>query len=252
MDRPKFGSGSNGPVGFSVETTHVVWGLKRCVLGREVLFGVGVGAESVEVFEGEDLLREDLAELACDVVGDLLKGGDGDAFEDFEVEAGYGLICDAAGINELEVAQVCGDVEGEAVGGDSAGDMDADGADFSFVGRAWLCRAWLVVVKSAPDPGESSDTAGADAINSAEADQGFFHHANEIDGTEATAACILETAEIEDGVADELSGAVISDVAAAVDFVQGDTAAGEEFVRSEDVGAAGVAAEGEDRGMFEE
>jgi len=62
----------------------------------------------------------------------------------------------------------------------------------------------------------------------------------------------LEAAEIEDGVADELAGAVVGDVPAAVDFVKGDTAAQEELIGGEDVGAAGVAAEGENRGVFEE
>jgi hypothetical protein len=59
-------------------------------------------------------------------------------------------------------------------------------------------------------------------------------------------------AEVEDGVADELAGAVIGDVATAVDLVDFDAALGEELVGREDIGAAGVAAEGEDRRVFEE
>ena len=62
----------------------------------------------------------------------------------------------------------------------------------------------------------------------------------------------MQAAQIEDGIADELSGAVVGDVAAAVDLVKGDTAAGKQFIGGEDVGAAGVAAKGEYRGMFEQ
>ena len=225
----------------------MIWDLKGRVLGREVLFGPGVGAESVEVLGGEHLLREDMSELAGGLVCDAFERGKGYAFGDFEVKAGYWLVSDAAGIDELEVTQVGGDVEGEAVGGDSAGDVDADGADFSFASRAGL-----LVVKAAPDAGESGDATGADAVDSAEADEGLFHHSDEVDWTEAAAAGVLKAAEIEDRVADQLSGAVVGDVAPAIDFVQGDPAAGQQFIRGKDVGSAGVAAEGEDRGMLEQ
>ena len=45
---------------------------------------------------------------------------------------------------------------------------------------------------------------------------------------------------------------MVGDVAAAVDLVKGDAAAGQQFIGGEDVGAAGVAAKGEHGGMFEE
>ena len=59
-------------------------------------------------------------------------------------------------------------------------------------------------------------------------------------------------AEVEDGVADELTRAVISDVAATVDFVDLDAFLGEKLVGCEDVGAGGVAAEREDGRVLEE
>ena len=62
---------------------------------------------------------------------------------------------------------------------------------------------------------------------------------------------ILQAAEVEDGVADELAGAVVGDVAAAVDFVEGDAAAGKNLIGGQDVGAIGVAAKGEHGRMFE-
>jgi len=49
-----------------------------------------------------------------------------------------------------------------------------------------------------------------------------------------------------------LSGAVVGDVSAAVDLVNGDTATGKQFIGGEDVRAASVAAKREHRGMFEQ
>ena len=49
-----------------------------------------------------------------------------------------------------------------------------------------------------------------------------------------------------------MAGAMVGDVAAAVDLVEGDSAAGERLIRSQDIGAVGVAAEGEDRRMLKE
>ena len=133
------------------------------------------------------------------------------------------------------------------MGGDSAGDVDADGSDFAFARGGGLR-----VVETAPDAGESGDAAGADAVDAAKTNEGFFHHPYEVDGTETSAVGVLKTAEIEDWVADELAWAVVGDVAAAIDFVKRDTACGEEFVGGEDVGAAGISAEGEDGRVFEE
>ena len=132
------------------------------------------------------------------------------------------------------------------MGGDSAGDVDAYRADLAFASGALLA-----VVKATPDTGESRNTAGANAVDSAEADEGFFHHADEVDGAKASATRIVEPTKIEDGVADELARAMVGDVAASIDFVKGDTAAGEQLVGREDVGAAGIAAEGENRRVFE-
>ncbi len=63
---------------------------------------------------------------------------------------------------------------------------------------------------------------------------------------------VAQAAQIEDGVADELAGTVIGDVAAAVDLVEGDAAPRQQLIRREDVGALGVAAEGEHGRMLEE
>ena len=50
----------------------------------------------------------------------------------FEFERGDRAVGDAAGDDEVEVAEVGGDVEGEAVRCDGLRDVDADGGDFLF------------------------------------------------------------------------------------------------------------------------
>ncbi len=112
-------------------------------------------------------------------------------------------------------------------------------------------------LRRTPDAGEAADASGGDAVDATDADEGFFHQADEINWTEAAPrhgglAGVAEAAEIEDGVADELAGAVIGDVAATVDLVEGYAAAGKELVGGEDVGAAGVTAEGENGRMLEQ
>ena len=214
------GSGRDGAIGIVVEFSEFVGDAKGSVLRREFCFGFGVRAESVNGFERENLLREYVSELAGGLMGDVFEWGQGYGLRNFEVEAGHGFVGDAAGIDELKIAEVSSDIEGETVGSNSARDVNADSADLAFAG---LCG--LFVVETAPDAGESSDAAGTHAIDSAEADEGFFHHANEVDGTEPATARVLEGAEIEDRVADELTGAMIGDVAAAINFVEGDAAA---------------------------
>jgi hypothetical protein len=241
------GSGRDGAIGVVVELAEFVRDLKGSVLGREFRFGLGVSAQRIDGFDGEYLLREYVAELAYGLMGDVFECGETHVVRNFEVKAGHGFVGDAARIDELEIAGVSGDIEGETVGGDSARDVDADGADLAFARPRGL-----FVVETAPDAGESCDAASADAIDSAEADERFFHHANEVDGTEPATPRVLEAAEIEDGVANELAGAMVGDVATAIDFVEGDAAAQEELVRGEDVGAAGVAAKRKNRRVFEE
>jgi len=130
------------------------------------------------------------------------------------------------------------------VRGDGLRDVDADGGELLFADGAAGER---------PDAGEFGDALGGDAEVFTGVDEGFFHEADEVDGAEVWALFAGEVAsEIEDGVADELAGAVVRDVAAAVDLVDFDGFLGEGLVGGQDVGAAGVAAEGEDGGVFEE
>ena len=190
---------------------------------------------------------EDGAEVAGDAVAGQLHGGlRGGVFEGgvFEFERGVGAVGDAAGDDPVEVAEVCGDVEGEAVRGDAAGDVDADGREF-FLGDA--------AARDGPDAGATFDALRGDAEVVGGADEDVFKEADVVDRAEMGAALAGEVAaEVEDGIADELAGAVVGDVAAAVDLVDFDAFGRQEFVGGEDVAALGVAAEGEDGWMLEE
>jgi hypothetical protein len=199
--------------------------------------------ESVQRFDGDHLAVEDAAEVGGDAVGGLgerwrwrLRG--------FELERGDGAVGDAAGDDEREIAEVGGDVEGEAVRSDGLGDVDSDCGDLLFADTAAGER---------PDPRQLADPLGGDAKVFAGEDEGFFHEADEVDGAEVRAVLAGEVAaEVEDGVADELAGAVVGDVAAAVDLVDFNALVGEGGIGGEDVGAGAVAAESEDGRVLEE
>ena len=107
-------------------------------------------------------------------------------------------------------------------------------------------------LRSTPDAGERADAAGLHTEFGAEVDERLLHKADEVDGADASAAWITQAAQVEDGIADELAGAVVGDVATTIDFVEGDAAAREELIGCEDVGAVCIAAEGEHRRVFEE
>jgi hypothetical protein len=202
----------------------------------------GCGEQLVEGFAPEHLALEDAAEVAGGGVERRLHGGLA-AGVGLELEAGDLTVVDAAGDDPFEVAEVGGDVERESVGGDALGDVDADGRDLLLADTA---------SGDGPDAGELADALGHDAEVAAGADQSLFEETDVVDGAKVWAFFAGKiAAEIEDGVADELAGAVIGDVAAAIDLVHLHSTLGEEIVASEDVGAVGVAAEGEDGRMLQ-
>ncbi len=100
------------------------------------VFGIGCSVrarweEDIEGFAPEDLLLEDAPEVGGDEVGELVEGGQGAGVVFQLVSDGSdGLVGDAAGDDELEVLEIGRKVEGEAVAGYGAGDVDADGGDF--------------------------------------------------------------------------------------------------------------------------
>ncbi len=87
-----------------------------------------------------------------------------------------------------------------------------------------------------PDAGASGDALRWDGEVSQGADEGLLR-AGGRSRLRRRGGFHGEAAEVEDGVADELAGAVVGDVSAAIDLVDLDSAIGEEFVAGEDVGA---------------
>ena len=152
-------------------------------------------------------------------------------------EGGGFAVGDAAGNDEVEVTEVGGDVEGKAVRGDPAADMDADGGEFFFGDIAGGLD---------PDAGFAGDAVGGDAEVSGGADHGLFESAD------IPVNVAADGIEIEDGVANDLAGAVIGDVATAVGFAELDIFLAEDIFGGEKILLAGVAAEGENVGMLAE
>ena len=158
------------------------------------------------------------------------------AVEDF-FEGGGFAVGDAAWNDEVEITKVGGDVEGEAMGGDPAADVDADGRKLFFGDVAGRMN---------PDPGFAGDPIGGDAEIGGGADHGFF------EGADIPVNVAADKIEIENGVADELAGAMIGDVAAAIGFAKLDIFLAQDILGGEKILLAGVAAKGEDVRMFAE
>src|SRR5882757_3714807 len=158
------------------------------------------------------------------------------AVEKFFKGGGF-AVGDAAGNDQVEVAEVGGDVEGEAVGGDPAADVDADGGEFFFGDAARRLH---------PDAGFAGDAVGGDAEIGGGADHGFFERAD------VPVNVAADGIEIKNWIADDLAGAVVGDVAAAVGFAEFDIFLAEDVFGGEKIFLAGIAAESEDVGMFAE
>src|ERR1700739_3535510 len=129
--------------------------------------------------------REELSE----VVGEAgLYFGKGDITREKFFEGGGFAISDAAGNDEIEVAEVGGDVVSEAVGGDPAANVDTNGGEFFFHGT---CLD--------PNAGFAGDAIGGEAEIGRGADHGFFAVAD------LPAYNAFYIAEIEDGITDDLA-----------------------------------------------
>src|SRR5271165_5946396 len=83
--------------------------------------------EGVEGIDPEDLAGEYFSEIAGDGFG---YGVQVEGFVQLLLHRRNWLCGDAAGDDQIEIAQVCVYVEGESVGGDEVGDVDADGGEF--------------------------------------------------------------------------------------------------------------------------
>lgn len=128
--------------------------------------------------------------------------------------AGDPMFADAAGDDVVKMAQVGVHVQGKAVTADAAAaDLDADGGDLFWPGTAVY-----------PDAGIPFVTPAANVKSGQGPDDHFFHIAQVlVQVGPGQAAPGKEPFQVENGVADELAGAMIGDVAAPVYPAQGET-----------------------------
>src|SRR5580658_4093091 len=148
------------------------------------------------------------------------------------LNTGCGAAGQAAGDDQVEIAQVGGDVQGEAMQGGAAADADADGADFSEVG---------------PDSDGAGFAAGGDCETLQRGDHRVF------EGADVSADGQGVIVEADDGVDHDLAGAVKGDVAAAVAMDEIDAETLEVFGLGQKVlEALLAAADGDDGRVLEE
>ena len=142
---------------------------------------------------------------------------------------------DAAGNDQVEVAKVGGNVEGEAVRSDPATDVNADSGKFLFGNIFWGLE---------PDAGLAWDAKCSDAEIGGSADHGFFERAD------IPVNVTADGIKIKDRVADDLAGAVIGDVAATVGFAELNILLTKDVLGGKEIFLACVAAEREDVGVL--
>ena len=94
-----------------------------CVVTRA---GTRTGDQIVERLDPYQLPAEDPAKVADDRVGHLLERRRGIYFS---FDAGDTPVADPTGHNQGEVVEIGGHVQGEAMGGDSAGNVHAQSGD---------------------------------------------------------------------------------------------------------------------------
>ena len=133
-----------------------------------------------------------------------------------------------------EVAQVGVDVQRQAVHRDEVAAADADGAHLAGTGR----------VAFQPNARGSVHTSRHDAIRGAHADDGFLQRVYV--GFQPQ----MEIFQVEDGVAHQLAGAVVSDVAPAVDVVVRRPDASQLLLAEQHIGFLAAAPQGVDVGML--
>ena len=158
-----------------------------------------------------------------------LASGDG-GVQDF-VDGGHGGVGDAAVVYEGEMVEIGGEVQGEAVHGDPALHVDADRGDLVFADP----DAGFII---SPDPRDAEADQGAN--------QDFFQLPEVLSEVGAVAG------EVQDGITDNLTGAVVGYVSAAVGVDQLNAAVGELGLLDEDVIEASGTAEGDYGRVFQE
>src|SRR6516165_1808120 len=199
--------------------SHGLFRMGEC--GQELFAGGGTGSE-----------RKKIGEMVGETRFYFIEGH---AARKELLEGGSFAAHDAAGNDEVEIAQVGRDVIGEAVRRDPAADVDADRSKFFFLVSGFH-----------PDAGPPGDAVGGNAEIGAGADHNFFERSN------VPADIAPEMGKIQDGVTDDLAGAVIGDVSATVRFVEFHGLLAQDGFGGEQIRAIGIAAECDDVRMLAE
>ncbi len=111
---------------------------------RRGFWSCGLGAQRLQALDLDDRLAENLPELPRRLAGDGFERRRRAAFAGwqtpkFPLQAGDRVIGNAAGNDQSKVIEVGGDIEGEAVRGDAARHMNADGGDLAFRFAVTFC-----------------------------------------------------------------------------------------------------------------
>ena len=158
-------------------------------------------------------------------------GGDVDGGGKLGGHGGDWAVGDAAGDYVAVPGEVGVDVEGEAMEGDAAAYLDAYGG---------------YLASGGPNSGEARLDVGSDVEVGEGVDDDLLDGADVLQGADA------QPAQVEDGVSDELAGAVVGDLAATVSLVDGNAEGGELGVCGQQMLVAAEAAAGVDVRVFEE
>src|SRR5690606_23594901 len=139
-------------------------------------------------------------------------------------------IRDPTGVHHREEPHVGVEVEGKAVHGHLPGDANADGGDLALLG---------------PDAGEALLPPGFDPEGGQGVDEDLLYRADIRHDP-------LGIVEFDDGITDQLPGAVEGDVATPVDFVDLRPGRLDYLTCGEEIGAVTVATDREDRRVFDQ
>ena len=187
-------------------------------------------------FDCDDLTMEDAAEVTGDSVC-YGRQGRRSARRRLRLKRTYLAVCDATGNDPFEITQIGRDIQSEAMGGDCLGNMNTNSSYFALQ----HCPASV-----GPDTRAPADSLGRYTEILAREDEGFLHEADEVDGAKMGSAFSGKLAsKVEDGVADKLPGAMVSDIPATVDLVYLYALARQQIVTGEDVCPRSIAAQRE-------
>src|SRR5579871_745877 len=124
-----------------------------------------------------------------------------------------------------EVAQVCCVIQCKSMRSDPAADVNADGCD---------------LLSLNPNAGAAQETLGLDAEFVQSVDNRLLHGPNIGDHV------ALPFSQIENGISDDLTGAMIGDVAAPIGGMKGNAGAAQDFFARQQIFGVPVAAERDD------